>query len=174
MIINKYPHIKLLLRPHPAIKNKTLLIDYCIKNKIEYSDPIKTNSFDFLSSIDALIVGDSNIILEATLLNVFPLVAFKGKYFDSYGFLKNGLIENVYTNTEDLLLTIGNLIKNKPFVRSKAKNYSATINSIYDGKSSDLAYNLINQIIIDDIDYKEWERITDSFNIEAYQLRETY
>ena len=72
---------------------------YKNNNSIKISDSNKSHPFEFLSKVDAIISGNSAVLLEAALVNVFPIYFFSEeniiKYnddnFDRYGFVKNGI-----------------------------------------------------------------------------------
>jgi len=138
------------LRPHPSDRRFEQWSKISIRYNIKFSNVRVVNSFDFLGKVDLIIAGDSNILLEAALMNVSCI------YFDSlnsnhdwYGFNKNGLVD--YFNKIDLLLIrVGELIIDKKTTRNIAKKYIETINTSFEGRSSQLAANIINDLDMKD------------------------
>ncbi|MCB7480622.1 hypothetical protein [Christiangramia sediminis] len=105
-----FDHYSIVLRPHPSITN-FLEIDH---TRTEMSNPALESSVDFLKRIKFLISGDSNIVLEAALLetNVFLKNLSDSPFQDLYGFR----IKNVCPFISEL----GELI---PFIKSNFQNY---------------------------------------------------
>ena len=127
-------------------------------------------SFDFLKQCDAIIAGDSNILLEAALMNVLPMYYdFSLSKLDFYGFVHNKLA-TYYSMPDELCSALKAIIDNKPSVRLKAKYYCSTIGTHYDGHSSDLASAIIQEFVYgNNINMKLWNR-TSTVNLEAYEL----
>jgi hypothetical protein len=102
--------------------------------------------FQFLSSIDVLIAGDSNIHLEAALMDVLPIYHdFSGTAEDWYGFLRNGLVE--YAKDADRVCQIiERERKAKSPVRKRAKRYCVTVGTAYQGRSAELAASVVSSL----------------------------
>lgn len=168
-----FKHLKIILRPHPGDKrNIKKIVENENNNKLIFSDSDKEDSFVFLKKVDSIISGESNILLEAALLNVYPIFYEISKYqiHDCYGFIRNRLVNKYYENYVDLQKLLLSLLKNKPSVRNKAKYYYNTINTQYDGHSSDLIKELLSEIIDEGrVDLKNWKKIKD-VKLTAYQL----
>ena len=114
-----------------------------IKDKVPN---IGKGSFDFLKKVDAIIAGASNILLEAALMNVFPLYYdFAQTHLDWYGFQRSGLVECL-SEPEEVCRSIKEICQSKPSVRTKAKLYCATIGTCYDGRSGELAGAMIQKL----------------------------
>ena len=142
-IINNNSNLKILLRAHPGDdRNMESLKTF------SFSNSQKESAFDFLSSIDCLIAGESSIHLEAVLLNVYPLYFSFSKTikFDYYGYIKNNLLEN-YTNIKDINKKLKDLQILKPKIQHRAIPYNAAIGSDFYGKTS----NKIADIILETI-----------------------
>ena len=115
--------------------------DYWKKEAIEYS-------FEFLTKVDANIAGESSVHLEAALMNVYPIhYKLNNKYFDHYSYIKNGLIQNKFEASNDLVNFILSIRKNKPNIRDRAKYYVDTINTQYDGKSTQKTVEIIKNFV---------------------------
>jgi hypothetical protein len=91
-IRENFPTLCLSLRPHPSdIGRLGFWKALCEKYQMKYSDPINESSYLYLSKIDSIVSGASNILLEAALLNIYPLCfSVSTSYTDHYGFIKNG------------------------------------------------------------------------------------
>jgi hypothetical protein len=138
--------LPIYIRPHPRDTRNNFYQKISKLYKVKLSDPIKENSFEFLSRVDLIIAGDSSIHLEAVLMNVYPLYySVVGK--DYYGFLKNGLIKDSFNkaNLQDLCLKIKNLRINRPYIRSRAQYYVFNVGTEYDGKSTEIAIKFIKE-----------------------------
>jgi len=165
----EFPIIKMIIRPY-GIRRKFSDWEYLWnKYNITFSDFDEEMSFDFLKKVDVIISGDSNIILEATLMNVYPIYYDSNKHnLDWYGFIKNGLVK-YSSEPHEICNIIKDVLLFKPQVREKAKAYCHTVDTAYDGHSTDLACELINYLIsIKDCKYEKWNRIPD-IDIEAYE-----
>ncbi|MGE0566982.1 MAG: hypothetical protein AB7O73_03455 [Bacteroidia bacterium] len=152
-VLNKlsasYPDLKITYRPHRMQfhekQYKSILDEILtqIPKSIVISNPFKESATDYLTKIDLLVAGDSSIHLEATLLNVTSVYYFKtNDYYDYYSFLKNEMIE-LANNFTELSHIINREKGNRSYVRKKAKKYCSTLDTEFDGKSADLAANLL-------------------------------
>jgi len=143
----RFPTIELFLRPHPGSKDKVFYQKLANDVLGEYSDPDVEDAFAFLKKVDAIIACDSSILLEAVLLNVYPIYYdYRNEKIDSYGYVKNGLADYA-NNYRDLGVIIDRLINNKPYIRNKAKYYCETVGTESDGKSTELAKYVISSIV---------------------------
>jgi hypothetical protein len=141
-----FPDISLLLRPHPTDRRTADWQRLAEETEFDFSDARQVHPFQFLSSIDVLIAGDSNIHLEAALMDVLPIYHdFSGTAEDWYGFLRNGLVE--YAKTPDRVCEIiqRERMKRSP-VRERAKRYCVTVGTTYQGRSAELAANVISSL----------------------------
>ncbi|MBE0557038.1 MAG: hypothetical protein IH628_07370 [Proteobacteria bacterium] len=147
LLSTQLPDLQIVLRPHPSDRRRLPLWGEMARNsELSYSNPTTENALDFLTSIDALIAGESNIHLEAALLDVYPLYfAFSGKLFDWYGFLKNGVVEH-FANADELCEKLKNLSTEKPPIRERCKPYCHTVGTQFDGQSTRLARELIEAL----------------------------
>jgi hypothetical protein len=166
----EFPGLNIYLRPHPGDKRTNLWNTISEKFKLSLSNSKLESSFDFLRKVDAILAGDSNIILEAALMNIYPIYYdFAQTELDWYGFQRNGLV-NYYRNPEDVGFEIHRLLRFKPPIREKASIYCSTIGTIYDGRSTELACNLIKQLTDgEELDENDWVRVPES-RLVAYQL----
>ena len=168
-----FKQLKIILRPHPGDKRKIMKIVQDVNNdNLTFSDSKTEDSFMFLQKTDAVIVGESNILLEAAMLNVYPIYYEISKYkkHDAYSFLQNGLVDKYYQNYNDLKKMILSLIKSKPSVRHKAKYYYNTIDTPYDGQSSDLIKELLSDIIKNgNPNLTRWQKV-DGVELTVYQI----
>jgi hypothetical protein len=162
--------LRYIIRPHPGDKRKGEWIKFANRVGIEVSDPSQENSFEFFKRIDAIIAGNSNIILEAVLLNIYPVYYdFNESNIDWYGFIRNGLVEYM-SRAEDVRIKLISLMDSKPFIRDKAKVYCESVGTAYDGYSGKLASELIMQLIkYGSINLEHWKRV-EGISLEAYTL----
>jgi hypothetical protein len=137
-----------------------------------FSDFNHQTSFDFLNNIDILISGDSNIHLEATLLNIYSIYFDPhGTKLDWYGFHKNDLIP-YYSETEKLFSDLSFLIKNRPDVRYKAKIFCDNIQTQYDGNSNFLITSVLNNYDLNSVFFENKDKNNNSiFSLTNYDLK---
>jgi len=161
------------IRPHPGDKRIQLWKDLATSCNFDYSDSREESSFQFLIKVDVIISGESNILLEAALMNVYPIYyEFSSvKIKDMYGFVKNNLVDKPLINSKDLILTLNRIATNRPFVRDRTKYYNAVINTEYDGNSLELVIQLLNAISSDRKSLDVWKRVTNPTGLEVYQLK---
>lgn len=158
-------NLTIKLRPHPADTRMSKLQMIANKHGLFFSNSTIESSIDFLKDVDLVISGDSNILLEAAIINVVPIKYNITKYpfSDLYGFIKNGLVEEIKSK-DTLFKKLSSNIKEKEDVRVRAKFYNETINTIYDGKSTQLVNELITNILSNEINEKIWEKYFENEN----------
>jgi hypothetical protein len=169
---SKFPFVVLVLRPHPGdSKRLTIWKKMAQKYELVFSDSSTQDAFDFLTGVDSIISGESNILLEATMQNVYAICYdFSKQDMDWYGFCRNGLVD-YYSHVSGVKEKVEQLIHAKPNVRIKAKYYCDTIDTIYDGNATSLAMSAIKSIICNnELDNNEWEKI-DDIDIHANAFR---
>jgi hypothetical protein len=168
-----FPDLNVIVRPHPRDGRYKIWMDLADSHAWQFSDGKEESSFEFLQRIDANIAGDSSIHLEAVLLDVFPIYfAFGRPKMDWYGFHENGLVE-YYETPEAVQSKVVELLEHIPPVRSRSLLYNATVNTKYDGRSTDLTCRLIQQIAHNStVNLTGWERITWVKQLRAYQPQE--
>lgn len=151
LIKERFPQLQVIVRPHPSDRRKTMWMNMAQLNNCLYSDVRQVESFRFFKEVDLVIAGDSNIHLEAALINI-PSIYFDpfGSKIDWYGFCKNGLIEYA-ESAEEACNFITAISKQIPQTRVKAKYYVDTVNTSFDGKSTALAAMVIKGNNIDAI-----------------------
>jgi hypothetical protein len=173
MLRKSFPDISLFLRPHPGDTRRMEWKGLAENFDIHYSDSRVETSFEFLKGVDVILAGESNILLEAALINVLPIYYdFPRTHMDWYGFQRQGLVEYV-SEIEEVFIIIQKILKNRPDVRIKTKYYCATVDSRYDGQSTELTTKLIKALVSDqDLDWKEWKSIQGS-KLDAYELCES-
>lgn len=139
LIKEKCSEIKIIVRPHPADRRKQEWCDLATNSDCFFSDVSIVESFNFFEDVNLIIAGDSNIHLEAALLNI-PSIYFDplGKKIDWYGFSSNNLVYYA-GNALDIINHIQNIGSDFPDTRNKTKFYSESVNTSFDGKSSKLA-----------------------------------
>lgn len=142
-LTQKIPNIQIYVRPHPADRRKIEWLELAKQNNCLFSDVLEVNSFSFFEYIDLIISGDSNIHLEAALLNL-PSIYFDplGYKLDWYGFAKNNLVFYA-SDFNDIYEYISKLTISGMGIRNRAKYYVETVSSSFDGKSTELALKII-------------------------------
>ncbi|MDD2495675.1 MAG: hypothetical protein PHE29_10850 [Tissierellia bacterium] len=145
---NYYKNETVYLRPHPGDTRKEFHIGLCKEFNLVFSDSNKENSFEYLKKIDLNIACDTSLHLEAVLMNVYPIYYnLNNNIYDSYGYLKNGLVQQSFNNLQDLTNFIDSIKNNKPNIRERAKYYVDTVDTPYDGKSTLKAVTIIEEFV---------------------------
>ncbi len=157
------------LRPHPGDKRdgwESLAKKY----GMAFSNSKMEPSFKFLKRVDVVIAGDSNILLEAALMNVYPIYYdFAQTDLDWYGFRRNGLV-GYASQPQEVCLEVEGLSQHKPSVRMKTRQYCATVDTRYDGRSSKLAAEIIRAVASgQEVNMSKWQPVPD-VTLEAYEL----
>ncbi len=168
-ILTRFPELSIVIRPHPADERKDLWCEIAEKFQIERSDSSEVTSYEFLADVDAIIAGNSNILLEAVLMNVYPMFyPFEHqKRMRPYNFIEEGLVD-CFSTTDAICDEIERLMNSKPTVRMRAASYESVLGSQNEGKSSDLAIDLLERITTAPFIQPEiWKPITDS-NLTAF------
>ena len=161
----RFPMLELALRPHPGDHRPKEWPKLAEHYAIRFSNAQQENPFEFLSKIDAIIAGSSNIQLEAALMNVVPISydfsqQGKNQYgFDQYGFMEHGLVDYC-SNLDELEICLDKLMQAKPDVSSRARYYCATAGTSFEGKSSLLVVGLLASITrYGEPDLSNWRRL---------------
>ena len=164
----QFPELSIVFRAHPRDqRNWTPLI---AEAGLLESQPNSEQSLAFLQRVDAIISGDSNIILEALLMNVVPIrFDFPLSGADNYGFVRNGVTRPL-TTIEELMAEASAILEAKPQVRHLAAPYCATVDTRYDGKSTGLVCHTIDNFLAGTLDHETWRVVNDFNSLQAYQL----
>ena len=141
-----FKSMPIFLRPHPADKRLEFYKKLSRQFNLFLSNSQNENSFDFLRKVDLNISGGSSVHLEAVLMNVYPIhYKFNKERYDDYGYLKNGLLLHSFDKVKDVVSHINSIKYNKPNIRNRAKYYVESVNTPYDGKSTEKAIQLIKE-----------------------------
>ncbi len=153
-IKNKYDSIEIIFRPHPSEIIKGFYQENESFYQVSISNSLKEDSFYFLRNVDAIISGNSSILLEASMMNVFPIfwnddqsvAKYNDDPADKYGFIKNGLAVSC-DSILDIIDCLEKVKIKKPDVRTNASYYIENINTDWDCQSADYAAAIIKNNI---------------------------
>lgn len=161
------------LRPHPREERMDEWRQLCLDWDLRISEPHEEAVFEFLEGVDVIIAGNSSIHLEATLLNIYPIMfdfADEPEY-QAYSFVTKGLCEQL-NSFDELAVRLGELREQKVDIRGRAMAYCATVHTEYDGRSAELMSNLIQRISLNHpLPNMEWKRL-EQYALEAYAPRQ--
>lgn len=166
-LIGMFPDVKIFVRPHPADRRKLDWYNLAIDNNCLFSDVAQVESFQFFDDVSFIIAGDSNIHLEAALLNI-PSVYYdpSENNVDWYGFSSQGLV--FYAKDKGSVIDhIKKVESSFPDTRVKTKFYSESVNTRFDGKSADIAAKVL---MGSELDHCFVKRVDDSMNT-IYRIR---
>jgi hypothetical protein len=142
------PQLRLVLRQHPSDIRVAQWQAVSNKLQMDFSDSRCEEALSFLRRVDAIIAAESSIHLEAALMNVYPLYyAYNGQFLDWYGYGANRLYDYCASRA-DVLEKVRCLMREKPYVRNRAKLYCETVETKYDGRSSDLIRSEVERIAL--------------------------
>ena len=146
LIKDSFPDLEVVLRPHPSSESLKKYQDLIDSFDLGISNSKTEDTFAFLNKVDAIISGNSSIHLEAALLNVFPIyyfgqkteILYQGDGYDKFDYVKNKIAYPV-DGLKDVVHLLEQIMENKPNIRPRAKYYCDTVDTVYDGKSAELA-----------------------------------
>jgi len=169
-----FPELPIHFRPHPQdMQSGRASIWRGMVQELNFtlSDSIHQNSFEYLQQVDAILSASSGILLEAAMMNVFPIYFdFAPTPVDLYDFVRNGLVDRCFRDSHTIVQVLRDLALAKPDVRPRGKFYCSTIGTQYDDKSSELVCSLVNSIVSGLMPGQEWKRIETLGNMEAFDL----
>lgn len=139
--------INLKVRWHPGLSPKLVdsLKSALAPYKVGYSDPCAESVNDFLSSVCALIAGNSSIHLESALCGVptFYYEISAANKPDYYGYVKHGLAVHA-TGTAELAEMLTKTVKGEVQVSADAVSYySSTYETEWEGREGELVANTL-------------------------------
>ena len=133
---------KVILRAHPLEKRELPITP---STKISKNE----SSYDFILNCDAIISGNSSILLESSMMNVYSFYFDLNKIkevYDYYGFVRNNLVPEIKSLNE-IQNTLQQTLVEKNSPRNKTKYFNDTTNTPFDGKSTVLALQEINKFL---------------------------
>jgi hypothetical protein len=140
VVSSSFNNLNIFLRPHPSDRRYSFYEKMKAKYNVHLSNSTKENSFEYLKKVDVNIAGETSIHLEAALMNVYPIYfQLQESITDNYGYIKNKLVVDVFDNINEIVVLLNELKNKRPNVRERTKYYVDTVNSEYDGKSTELA-----------------------------------
>jgi hypothetical protein len=149
-LLRHFSSINIILRPHPREERLNSIRNLQVKHNISISYSNKIDVIHFLEKVDCIVSGESNIHLEATLMNIIPIYysfsIHRNSNKDVYGFIANKLIKYMANDLQELNEIINDLKIKKPNIRNRAKYYDALIGTHFDGNTSMLYDQVISSI----------------------------
>jgi hypothetical protein len=147
---------RVCIRPHPGDTRR--FAEWKLRAEsaeVEYSASEIECSSDLISKSSFVIAADSNILLEAALLKSIPIsMPFTGDIWDHYGFVRRGVA--LYAKDRSQLVSI---IQGKPDPLSSyqaAKYFSHIAGSNYEGASSKLIADTLNELVRSKVTPSMW------------------
>ena len=137
---------RVVVRPHPRMLGESLTTIEKLSHELDFvwSDPAKEPPFQFLCSQDVVLCGMSAIALEAALVNVVPInFVLSDNFSDWYGFAEQQLCRSTASFTELKKWLTEVKEGSAESIRTRAKHYSATVDTAWEGRSSELAAKII-------------------------------
>jgi len=136
---------KITLRPHPGDPRYENWREMTQKHEILFSDSRNQRASDFLEGVNCVVSYNSGIITESLMLNK-PTFSFQlsHKVFDHYGFVEHNIVTH-FDKATDLANEL-NKIRNAPNAinwKNRVKYYCDTIDTPYEGRSSELVKKLL-------------------------------
>jgi hypothetical protein len=147
----------LLVRPHPHEPRTHLLNEIKKMSGVTLSDSKNESISAFLTKIDLLICGDSNVQLDAISHNVEVIYhSSSSLHSDYYGFIKNGLVKYRSKSVLDLISLLQVLRTKDKNIQLRSKFYDAGINSIMEGRIAELYALTVKQIFDGNLDFSRY------------------
>ncbi len=165
--------LEFIVRPHPLIIDDWRKI--CELNDFNLSNPYEVGALNFLISVDIIVAGNSNILLEAAILGVKTIyyLSKSESTYDYYGFIQNDIITAEYLINQDIILLI-KAIRNYSinYKKQKLDRYCATIGTHYEGRSTELVSTILNNINngAEPADWKLFNKL-ESISLKCYSIK---
>ncbi|HGY9592858.1 hypothetical protein JHL08_21610 [Vibrio campbellii] len=134
------------LRLHPGqMGNQNSIKKQLNGLDVVFNDPTKDDLFDFILTSKSLIAGNSNILLEAALLNIPTYYArLDNSEFDYYGFVKNKISVEIKQDLSNITQVFNiNEVSNKEGL----KYYDNSVGESYFGYSNELICDHIDDLL---------------------------
>ncbi len=166
------PELEIVFRPRPS-GSFTPWEALARKYQVALSWYDRETATAFLGRLQAVVAGNSSILLEAALLNVSPLYFdFTRNKLDWHGFVANGLCD--YTaNPREVTTMLAAWATHRPNARQRARAYSDTLGTSYDGCSGELAASVIRQTLVSATPGPQWTHAPfDVGGADVYRLAE--
>ena len=94
-----------------------------------------------------LVAGESSVHLEAVLCNIQSLYFTGGRPpKDVYGYQENGLLDGHIESVQDLSGAVREALGFVGSIRHRARYYIDTVDSVYDGRSTQAVAKIVQQI----------------------------
>lgn len=167
-LMEQFPPEKIIVRPHPAM-DREMIYGYCHKKGINYSDPIKENSFSFLSKLENLIANETSIHLDAVIMHVPTILCSclsNRPFTDHYGFVKSNVVERV-NRLDELIPSLLEGRKKNPS-DEYVRRFNASYNTIIEGHVSEIIAKFVNSVL-QDTDFSD-KRLVCKDNIYTINL----
>ena len=156
-LLRHFSSINIILRPHPREERLNSIRNLQVKHNISISYSNKIDVIHFLEKVDCIVSGESNIHLEATLMNIIPIYysfsIHRNSTKDVYGFIANKLIKYMANDLQELNEIINDLKIKKPNIRNRAKYYDASIGTCFDGNTIMLYDQVTSSIKDNSLDF---------------------
>ena len=165
-----FPLYDIFLRPHPSDPRFLEIKDFSSNLGLIFSNSKVIDSFCFLKNIDVLLAGDSNIHIESICLNIPSIyLNFINNKNDWYGYLNHGMLYNG-NSINKIVDFLNNINLNMLDVRKLGKPYIESIGTVYQGNSS----SLVSEILNDNYNFinSNFSIINDLNNNNIYKLNE--
>ena len=154
LVTQEFPELEITLRPHPSRESEAKYRDIVQRWGLAFSDSKRVDVFTFLRGVDAIVAGNSSILLEAALLNVFPIYYFDSHTeffynhdrYDKYDYVRNRVACGA-EGMQAVCEILRSLALQRPSVRGFAQYYCATLDTPDEGKSSALAASVICDLV---------------------------
>jgi|GEM_PF-940025 len=137
---------QVVVRPHPRMRGDSLTEIEKLTSELGFiwSNPATESPFEFLCAQDVVLCGMSAIALEAALVNVVPInFVLSDDFSDWYGFAQQGLCRST-ASFADLKKWLTEVKEGSAdSIRMRARHYAATVDTAWEGRSSELAAKII-------------------------------
>lgn len=159
----------LTIRPHPREIRTRLLRSIAREVGALWSDPKAQNTVQFISGHDSIVAGDSSILFEAALGGRKAIsVQAMGAYEDYLGLISDGVVLVAKSDLE--LLDILHRSFHFHVSRTVLKNYYASVDSEWEGRSGELIAKAIDELMAgDQIRSKHFTKNSESSVFELYR-----
>jgi hypothetical protein len=136
--VEALPAAAVTVRPHPREPAKERYIEMARALGCIYSDAQQEPAGTFLQTVDIVVCGDSNLIIEAKVAGRWVVIFAppQARIIDQYGYIEDGLPHVICRDAADLLDFLATTNGRPPI--DGLDRYMATIETLWEGRSAEL------------------------------------
>jgi hypothetical protein len=161
-VLAAIPDGTVILRPHPRDPMRETYLEASKKLGCVFSDAREQRAEAALIPVNAVVCGDSNIILEAKLTRRWVAVFFaSGSISDHYGYIAEGIPDAVCWHAGEVIEFLRNTYTSEPPLFDGINRFMSTSGTCWEGRSAELIAESLRDLTGIQSQYGSvlWERV---------------